>query len=34
MPIIEHEFKLSEAADAHKALERGDHIGKFIMKVS
>lgn len=33
-PIIEHEFKLSEAADAHKALERGDHIGKFIMKVS
>lgn len=34
MPIIEHEFKLSEATDAHKALERGDHIGKFIMKVS
>ena len=34
MPIIQHEFKLSEAADAHKALERGDHIGKFIMKVS
>jgi len=34
MPIIEHEFKLSEAANAHKALERGDHIGKFIMKVS
>ena len=34
MPIIEHEFKLSEAADAHKALEKGDHIGKFIMKVS
>ena len=28
------EFLLSDASDAHKALEKGDHVGKFIMKVS
>ncbi|MDA9914212.1 NAD(P)H-quinone oxidoreductase [Alphaproteobacteria bacterium] len=33
-PIIENEFKLSEAVDAHKALEKGEHVGKYIMKVS
>ena len=33
-PIIHKEFLLSNASDAHKALERGDHVGKFIMKVS
>ena len=33
-PIIQKEFDLSQASDAHKALEDGDHIGKFIMKVS
>ena len=33
-PIIEKEFKLIDAVNAHKALEKGDHIGKFIMKVS
>jgi len=33
-PIIEHEFKLNEAVDAHIALEKGEHVGKFIMKVS
>ena len=33
-PIIEHEFKLNEAVDAHIALEKGEHVGKYIMKVS
>ena len=33
-PIIEKEFKLMDAVNAHKALEKGDHVGKFIMKVS
>ncbi len=33
-PIIQKEFLLSDASKAHKALEKGDHIGKFIMKVS
>ena len=33
-PIIQKEFLLNDACDAHKALEKGDHIGKFIMKVA
>jgi NADPH:quinone reductase-like Zn-dependent oxidoreductase len=33
-PIIQQEFNLNQASEAHKALENGDHIGKFIMKVS
>jgi NADPH:quinone reductase len=33
-PIIQKEFALSQASEAHQALEDGDHIGKFIMKVS
>jgi NADPH2:quinone reductase len=33
-PVIQKEFDLSQARDAHKALEDGNHIGKFIMKVS
>ena len=33
-PIIQREFLLSNASEAHKALEKGDHVGKFIMKVS
>jgi NADPH:quinone reductase-like Zn-dependent oxidoreductase len=33
-PIIQQEFNLNQASEAHKALEKGDHIGKFIMKVS
>ena len=33
-PIIQKEFLLSHASEAHKALEKGDHIGKFILKVS
>ena len=33
-PIIQKEFLLSDASKAHKALEKGDHVGKFIMKVS
>ena len=33
-PIIQKEFLLSDASEAHKALEKGNHIGKFLMKVS
>jgi NADPH2:quinone reductase len=33
-PIIEKEFELMDAVNAHKALEKGDHVGKFIMKVT
>ena len=33
-PIIEKEFQLMDAVNAHKALERGDHVGKFIMRVT
>ena len=33
-PIIQSEFLLSDASEAHKALEKGNHVGKFIMKVS
>ena len=33
-PIIEKEFDLMDAVEAHKALEKGDHVGKFIMSVS
>ena len=33
-PVIHQEFdNLSQASEAHKALENGDHIGKFIIKV-
>ena len=33
-PIIQKKFLLSDANKAHKALEKGDHIGKFLMKVT
>ena len=33
-PIIQREFLLSDVSEAHKALEKGNHVGKFIMKVS
>ena len=33
-PIIQREFLFSDASEAHKALEKGDHVGKFILKVS
>ena len=33
-PIIQKEFLLCDVSEAHKALEKGDHVGKFIMKVS
>ena len=33
-PIIQREFLLSDASEAHKTLEIGDHVGKFLMKVS
>jgi NADPH2:quinone reductase len=32
-PVIQKEFTLAQASEAHKALEEGQHIGKFIMKV-
>ncbi len=33
-PIIQRVFLLNDASEAHKALEKGDHVGKFIMRVS
>ena len=33
-PIIQKEFPFRHASEAHRALEKGDHVGKFIMKVS
>lgn len=32
-PLIQKEFKLAQASEAHKALEAGNHIGKFVMKI-
>ena len=32
-PVIQKEFSLVEASEAHTSLEAGNHIGKFIMKV-
>lgn len=31
-PIIHKKFPLTQAAEAHKALESGDHIGKIVLK--
>lgn len=33
-PIIHATFSLAEAARAHEALERGDHVGKIVLTVS
>jgi NADPH:quinone reductase-like Zn-dependent oxidoreductase len=33
VPIIHAVFPLSEAADAHRALEAGSHIGKIVLSV-
>ncbi|MFI6084429.1 NAD(P)H-quinone oxidoreductase [Streptomyces sp. NPDC051217] len=30
-PIVDRTFPLSEAADAHRALESGDHVGKILL---
>jgi NADPH2:quinone reductase len=32
-PIIHATFPLNRAADAHRALEKGDHIGKIVLTV-
>ncbi len=32
-PIIQKIFSLSKVSYAHKALEKGDHVGKFILKI-
>jgi NADPH:quinone reductase len=32
-PVIERVLPLSEAAEAHRAMERGGHFGKFVLKV-
>ena len=32
-PIIHATFPLSAAAEAHRALESGDHIGKIVLTV-
>lgn len=33
-PVIHAVFPLAQAAEAHRALERGDHIGKVVLTVS
>ncbi len=33
-PVIDSEFDLSEAADAHARMEKGGHIGKIVLKVA
>lgn len=33
-PIIQDTFPFADAADAHAALEAGDHVGKFMLTVS
>ncbi len=32
-PVIQKIFSFSKASYAHKALEKGDHIGKFLLKI-
>ena len=32
-PIIQKTFSLSKVSYAHKALEKGDHVGKFVLKI-
>ncbi len=32
-PVIQQIFQLADAAEAHSALEAGQHIGKFVLKV-
>ena len=33
LPIIQKSFGLPKVSFAHKALEKGDHVGKFVLKV-
>ena len=33
VPIIQKCFGLSKVSFAHKALEKGDHVGKFVLKI-
>ncbi len=33
MPVIFKTFSLAQASEAHQALEKGDHIGKLILKI-
>ena len=33
LPIIQKSFGLSKVSFAHKALEKGDHVGKFVLKI-
>ena len=33
-PVIDSTFPLAEAADAHRRLEAGDHVGKIVLTVS
>jgi NADPH:quinone reductase len=34
LPIIDKVFPLLSAADAHRRMEAGDHIGKIVLKVA
>jgi NADPH:quinone reductase len=33
-PVIERVFRLAEAADAHRLMESGTHIGKIVLRVT
>jgi NADPH:quinone reductase-like Zn-dependent oxidoreductase len=33
LPIIDRVYPLAEAANAHRRMEEGDHIGKIVLKV-
>jgi NADPH:quinone reductase-like Zn-dependent oxidoreductase len=32
-PVIDSEFPLAEAAEAHRRMESGDHVGKIVLEV-
>ena len=33
-PVMDETFPLARAADAHRRMEAGDHIGKIVLKVA
>ena len=33
VPVMDSEFQISEAAEAHKRMESGQHIGKIVLKI-
>jgi NADPH2:quinone reductase len=33
-PLIHHVYPLEQAADAHRAMEAGEHFGKLVLRVA